>query len=195
MDSALSLDVSDHVRHRGFWWDRQKHVNMVRKQMPLFDLRFLLSRELTKNLAQRFPQLLKQEFASIFWDEKPHEICSPTSCGLASRTRPSVRFLSCEWLLTTEPDRGTPRNVKLLLPPRQSRGIYIEIVDITNPAQCAALRKRMGSLRFDLIFVNAGVTNDDRETLADVATEEFVRVMVTNALSPMRIVEAFQDLV
>jgi NAD(P)-dependent dehydrogenase (short-subunit alcohol dehydrogenase family) len=72
--------------------------------------------------------------------------------------------------------------------------LEIETVDINDPAQCAALHRRVGSLRFDLIFVNAGVTNDDRETIADVSTEEFVRVMVTNALSPMRIVEAFQDL-
>jgi NAD(P)-dependent dehydrogenase (short-subunit alcohol dehydrogenase family) len=72
--------------------------------------------------------------------------------------------------------------------------LEIEIVDINNPAQCAALYRRIGSLRFDLIFVNAGVTNDDRETIADVPTEEFVRVMVTNALSPMRIIEAFQNL-
>ena len=31
--------------------------------------------------------------------------------------------------------------------------------------------------------------------IADVSTEEFVRVMVTNALSPMRVVEALQDVV
>jgi NAD(P)-dependent dehydrogenase (short-subunit alcohol dehydrogenase family) len=43
--------------------------------------------------------------------------------------------------------------------------------------------------------VNAGVKNDDRETIADVTTEEFVRVMVTNALSPMRVIEKLQDLV
>lgn len=71
----------------------------------------------------------------------------------------------------------------------------IEIVDITDPAQTTALRRRIGSERFDLLFVNAGVKNDDEETIADVSTEEFVRVMVTNALSPMRVVEAFQDLV
>lgn len=46
-----------------------------------------------------------------------------------------------------------------------------------------------------MLFVNAGVKNDDGETIADVSTEEFVRVMVTNALSPMRVIEAFQDLV
>jgi len=46
-----------------------------------------------------------------------------------------------------------------------------------------------------MLFVNAGVTNDDRETIADVSTEEFVRVMATNALSPMRVVETFKALV
>jgi hypothetical protein len=66
MDRALSLDVPDHVRHRVLWWDRQKHVNMVRKQMPLFDLRFFLSRKLTKNFAQRFPQLLKKDLRRYF---------------------------------------------------------------------------------------------------------------------------------
>ena len=71
----------------------------------------------------------------------------------------------------------------------------IETVDITDPAQVTALHGRLGSERFDLLFVNAGVKNDDRETIADVSTEEFVRVMVTNALSPMRVVEAFKDLV
>jgi NAD(P)-dependent dehydrogenase (short-subunit alcohol dehydrogenase family) len=71
----------------------------------------------------------------------------------------------------------------------------IEVVDITDPARVTALRERLGSERFDLLFVNAGVTNDDKETIADVSTEEFVRVMVTNALSPMRIVEAFEELV
>jgi NAD(P)-dependent dehydrogenase (short-subunit alcohol dehydrogenase family) len=71
----------------------------------------------------------------------------------------------------------------------------IEVVDITDPARVTALRERLGSERFDLLLVNAGVTNDDRETIADVSTEEFVRVMVTNALSPMRIVETFKDLV
>ncbi|MGO2367912.1 MAG: SDR family oxidoreductase, partial [Serratia sp. (in: enterobacteria)] len=32
-------------------------------------------------------------------------------------------------------------------------------------------------------------------TIADVSTEEFTRVMVTNALSPMRVIETFKDLV
>ena len=68
-------------------------------------------------------------------------------------------------------------------------------VDIVQPEQVDALRKRLADRRFDLLFVNAGVTNDDRETLADVSTAEFTRVMVTNALSPMRVVEALKGLV
>ena len=73
--------------------------------------------------------------------------------------------------------------------------LEIETVDIVYPDQVAALRARLASRKFDLLFVNAGVTNDHRETIADVTTDEFVRVMITNALSPMRVVETLQDLV
>jgi NAD(P)-dependent dehydrogenase (short-subunit alcohol dehydrogenase family) len=73
--------------------------------------------------------------------------------------------------------------------------LEIETVDITHPEQVAALRARLASRRFDLLFVNAGVKNDDRETIADVSTAAFVRVLVTNALSPMRVVETLRDLV
>jgi len=73
--------------------------------------------------------------------------------------------------------------------------LEVETVDITIPAQVAALRARLGDRRIDVLFVNAGVKNADRETIADVSTEEFVRVMVTNSLSPMRVIEALQDLV
>jgi NAD(P)-dependent dehydrogenase (short-subunit alcohol dehydrogenase family) len=73
--------------------------------------------------------------------------------------------------------------------------LEIETVDIVYPDQVAALRARLASRKFDLLFVNAGVKNDDRETIADVSTDEFMRVMITNVLSPMRVVETLQDLV
>ncbi|MCP3711225.1 SDR family NAD(P)-dependent oxidoreductase [Paraburkholderia sp. CNPSo 3274] len=73
--------------------------------------------------------------------------------------------------------------------------LEVDSVDITVPEQVAALHDRLQDRRVDMLFVNAGITNDHRETIADVSTDEFVRVMVTNALSPMRVVEAFQDLV
>jgi NAD(P)-dependent dehydrogenase (short-subunit alcohol dehydrogenase family) len=73
--------------------------------------------------------------------------------------------------------------------------LEIESVDINYPDQVIALRARLVSRKFDLLFVNTGVKNDDGETIADVATDEFTRVMITNALSPMRVVETLQDLV
>ncbi len=74
--------------------------------------------------------------------------------------------------------------------------VEIETLDITFQGQIAALRARLSGRTFDVLFVNSGVTNaNPEETVAEVSTDEFVRVMVTNALSPMRVVEALQDLV
>jgi len=73
--------------------------------------------------------------------------------------------------------------------------IEIETVDITEPAQVAALRDRLADRRFDLLFVNAGVTNEPEGTVAETTNEEFIRVMVTNALSPLRVIETLQPLV
>jgi NAD(P)-dependent dehydrogenase (short-subunit alcohol dehydrogenase family) len=73
--------------------------------------------------------------------------------------------------------------------------IEIETVDITEPAQIAALHDRLAGRMFGLLFVNAGVTNEPEGTVAQTSTDEFTRVMVTNALSPLRVIEALQDLV
>lgn len=71
--------------------------------------------------------------------------------------------------------------------------IEIETVDITVPAQIAALHDRLADRMFDLLFVNAGVTNRPEGTVAQTSTEEFIRVMVSNALSPLRVIETLQD--
>jgi NAD(P)-dependent dehydrogenase (short-subunit alcohol dehydrogenase family) len=73
--------------------------------------------------------------------------------------------------------------------------LVIETVDINEPAQTQALHERLANRRFDLLFVNAGVSNDPDETIGQVTDETFIRVMVSNALSPMRIVERFEALV
>jgi NAD(P)-dependent dehydrogenase (short-subunit alcohol dehydrogenase family) len=73
--------------------------------------------------------------------------------------------------------------------------LEIEHVDIDAPDKLEALRARLAPRRFDLLFVNAGVTNGRDEIPADVATEEFTRLMVTNALSPMRVIESLGGLV
>jgi NAD(P)-dependent dehydrogenase (short-subunit alcohol dehydrogenase family) len=74
--------------------------------------------------------------------------------------------------------------------------VTVEQLDITEPTQIAALQARLASRRFDILFVNAGTTNEDpTQTIAEVSTEEFIQVMVTNALSPMRVVEGLEGLV
>lgn len=74
--------------------------------------------------------------------------------------------------------------------------LEIETLDIDARDQIAALRQRLAGRRVDLLFVNAGVTTADPLARVDEAPdEEFVRVMVTNALSPMRVIDALQDLV
>jgi NAD(P)-dependent dehydrogenase (short-subunit alcohol dehydrogenase family) len=91
--------------------------------------------------------------------------------------------------------RGSARTQLHVLGARLAGRIEIETVDINMPDEVSALRARLADKKFDMLFVNAGVSNDPNETIADVTTEEFVRVMVTNALSPMRVVEALADLV
>ena len=73
--------------------------------------------------------------------------------------------------------------------------VEIETLDINEPDQLAALRDRLSGRTFDVLFVNAGTTNNETETIGEVTTDEFVRVMVTNALSPMRVVESLQHCV
>jgi NAD(P)-dependent dehydrogenase (short-subunit alcohol dehydrogenase family) len=91
--------------------------------------------------------------------------------------------------------RGPGRTALNDLQDRAGDRLEIEHVDITEHDQVQGLRDRLGSRVFDLLFVIAGVTNQEEETPADVATDEFVRLMVTNALSPMRVVEALGGLV
>jgi NAD(P)-dependent dehydrogenase (short-subunit alcohol dehydrogenase family) len=73
--------------------------------------------------------------------------------------------------------------------------VEIESLDITEPDQIVALREHLSGRSFDILFVNAGTANANDEPIADVSTEEYTRVMVTNALSPMRVIEKLQHLV
>lgn len=68
-------------------------------------------------------------------------------------------------------------------------------LDMTEPHSIEALRERLSGRRFDILFVNAGTANADDAPIAEVSTEEYARVMVTNALGPMRVIEELQNLV
>ena len=106
----------------------------------------------------------------------------------------AAEYLARGWQVTATV-RGAGRTRLHDLAGSSAGRLVVETVDITAPEEVAALRERLAQKAFDLLFVNAGVTNDPGETLADVSTDTFVRLMVTNALSPMRVVETLQDLV
>ena len=106
----------------------------------------------------------------------------------------AAEYLSRGWRVTATVRGAGPTQLHDLAESSGGR-LIVETVDITVPEQVAALHERLAQETFDLLFVNAGVTNGLEETVADVATDTFVRLMVTNALSPVRVVEALQDLV
>jgi NAD(P)-dependent dehydrogenase (short-subunit alcohol dehydrogenase family) len=73
--------------------------------------------------------------------------------------------------------------------------LTIERLEMTDVAAVKALRERLSGRELDLLFINAGVANGPGDRVDQVSTEEFTRIMVTNALSPMRIVESLGELV
>jgi NAD(P)-dependent dehydrogenase (short-subunit alcohol dehydrogenase family) len=106
----------------------------------------------------------------------------------------AAEYLARGWQVTATV-RGTRRTQLHDLAGSSAGRLVVETVDITVPEEIAALHGRLAPAAFDVLFVNAGVTNSQEETVADVSTDTFIRLMVTNALSPMRVVEALQDLV
>jgi NAD(P)-dependent dehydrogenase (short-subunit alcohol dehydrogenase family) len=48
--------------------------------------------------------------------------------------------------------------------------LEIEHIDISIPEQIVDLHDRLASRTFDLLFVNAGVTNNAEDTIADIST-------------------------
>ncbi|WP_216661322.1 SDR family NAD(P)-dependent oxidoreductase [Glutamicibacter halophytocola] len=102
------------------------------------------------------------------------------------------RLLERKWQVTATSRRVDDSGLAELSGRFQGR-VHHEQVDIDIEAQVIALHQRLAGSAFDLILVNAGVTHDRWETLAEVSTETFHRLMTTNALSPMRFIERFQD--
>ncbi|GAU71042.1 putative oxidoreductase [Streptomyces sp. NBRC 110611] len=71
----------------------------------------------------------------------------------------------------------------------------IEHLDINDPGHLPPLRERLAQRRLDVLFVNAGTTNNEQTPIGAVATADFMDVMVTNALGPLRVIEALEGLV
>lgn len=70
--------------------------------------------------------------------------------------------------------------------------LKVEHADITDREDITLLRDAIRPMTLDLLFVNAGISDPDVPA-AQVADDVFTTVMLTNALAPMRVVEALSD--
>jgi NAD(P)-dependent dehydrogenase (short-subunit alcohol dehydrogenase family) len=118
-------------------------------------------------------------------------IAASRGLGLAM----AEEFLTKGWNVVGTVRASSARTKLHDLADRYPGRLEIETLDITEQAQVEALRVRLSGRVFDMLFVNAGTTNNPTETIGEVTTDEFVRVMITNALSPMRVIESLQELV
>ena len=48
---------------------------------------------------------------------------------------------------------------------RSDGRLAVATVDVNEPEQVATLKERLSGMTFELLFVNAGIKNDDRETI------------------------------
>jgi len=92
------------------------------------------------------------------------------------------------WMVTATV-RGAARTGLHVLADEFPGMLDIEHLEMTAPDQIGALKNTLAGRSFDLLFVNAGITHDKYRILGEFSTEEFVRIMVTNALAPVRVLE------
>jgi NAD(P)-dependent dehydrogenase (short-subunit alcohol dehydrogenase family) len=78
---------------------------------------------------------------------------------------------------------------------RYPAALETEKVDIVDLASVRALRERLAGRKLDTLFINAGICKANDLTPIAVSDQDFLDMMLTNALSPMRVIEVFHDLV
>jgi NAD(P)-dependent dehydrogenase (short-subunit alcohol dehydrogenase family) len=102
-------------------------------------------------------------------------------------------FLKKNWRVVGTVRGGNTRTLLHDLADAHPGRVEIEVLDICEPDQLTALDARLSGRTFDMLFVNAGTANrDPSQTIGEVSTEEFMHVMLTNALSPMRVIETLE---
>ena len=106
-------------------------------------------------------------------------------------------FLKKSWNVVGTVRPGSSQTKLHELQAQYQGRLEIETLDVCEQEQIAALWQRLSGRMFEMLFVNAGITNENGRTtpIGEVSTEDFVRVMTTNALGPMRVIERLESLV
>ncbi len=68
--------------------------------------------------------------------------------------------------------------------------LRIETLDVNDDAAITALERAVEGVRLDVLFVSAGTMDDKEQPIGAVPPDEFARVMATNALAPLKVIEA-----
>lgn len=99
-------------------------------------------------------------------------------------------YLSRGWQVIATERKPSPDSALGRLAQTSAGALRVEAIDIDRPEQIAALSERLRGAALDVLLVNAGVIdNDPQLPIGQIGTEEFTRLMVTNALSPLRVIE------
>jgi NAD(P)-dependent dehydrogenase (short-subunit alcohol dehydrogenase family) len=78
---------------------------------------------------------------------------------------------------------------------RFADALVVESADILDADSVLALGARLHEQQLDVLFVNAGIARSNDKTAVDVDEQDFVDMMLTNALAPVRTVELLDGLV
>ncbi|SEI43496.1 SDR family NAD(P)-dependent oxidoreductase [Pseudomonas sp. NFR16] len=78
---------------------------------------------------------------------------------------------------------------------RRRFGVSLEIeqVDVVDLNSVRSLRSSLEGRELDTLFVNAGICKANELTPVQVAEKDYLDMLLTNALSPMRVIELFHD--
>jgi NAD(P)-dependent dehydrogenase (short-subunit alcohol dehydrogenase family) len=125
-------------------------------------------------------------------------MASRTTALIVGASRGLGLALTEEWLKRDAHVIATVRTPSPELDALKGRypgSLEIETVDIAEAGPVHALRKRLDGRRLDVLFINAGISKATEKTPATVDEQDFIDMMRTNALSPMRVVELYEDVV
>lgn len=104
-------------------------------------------------------------------------------------------LISRGWNVIATERKNDPQSPLRIYSKEKKEKLKIEQVDINESDSIHNLQKNLIGTKLNLLFVNAGIANDPSETIGQTSTEEFNRVMVTNALSPLKVIESLDELV
>jgi NAD(P)-dependent dehydrogenase (short-subunit alcohol dehydrogenase family) len=78
---------------------------------------------------------------------------------------------------------------------RSGGQIELKQIDIADPEGARDLKVSLSGRQLNLLFVNAGISLAKEDTASSANESDFIAMMMTNAFSPMRVMEALEPLV